>query len=177
MESTLSHTHTHIRYKVANTLATSQSKQFASHSSSARTFLLSLLLGVFFVSFFLSLCSFVLCDVWKSRIYICERACEPLSLVFRSDWADECYWYAESQLYVSHNHSEYFIDISDHSDRFTDSLFFRSLRWIDVFETKNERADSTRTTQRYEISISIQHLSCVQIHSLIGSINCRSQEI
>lgn len=45
----------------------------------------------------------------------------------------ECYWYAECELAnVSHNHSEYFIDISDHSGRSTDSLFFRSLRWIDV---------------------------------------------
>lgn len=136
--------------KVANTLATSQSKQFASHSSFAQFFFLDVLLfplsrccSVSLLDFF-SLALFV-CSVWcRWAVYVKEHA-NPLSLVFRSDWADECYWYAESQLYVSHNHSEYFIDISDHSDRFTDSLFFRSLRWIDVFEPKNERADFART--------------------------------
>lgn len=56
---------------------------------------------------------------------------------------NECYWYAESQLYVSHNHSEYFIDISDHSDRFTDSLFFRSLRWIDVHKQQQQHTHNT----------------------------------
>lgn len=56
------------------------------------------------------------------------RLCQPI------EWVSECYRYAETEpaSYVCHNHSEYFIDISDHSDRFTDSLFFRSLRWIDV---------------------------------------------
>lgn len=71
------------------------------------------------------------------------------SLVFSSE-VDlcECYWYAENHPVVldgvCHNHSVYFIDISDHSGRFTDSLFFRSLRWIDV-PSKHEILSTARS--------------------------------
>lgn len=128
--------------------------------------------------FFCCCCCFV-CSVdieLKKGAQVKEHANHSLAALLGLAEHSQCYWYAESQpLFVSHNHSEYFMNISDHSGRFTDSLFFRSLRWIDVSHRPGQPASQQkqRTEPRSLFNNTIVHcpIDTINRHNKWSTVN------